>query len=111
MPTESAPTGLDTFPRLLAHHAQVRGAHPAIREKDLGIWQTWTWAEMAGEVRSTRLLLGMGLANLSMHPAHLLAVKQRVLTTDVAQARAQVERMRRNDDPVRLAAMLDRLNA
>ena len=58
MPTDSAPTGLDTFPRLLAHHAQVRGAHPAIREKDLGIWQTWTWAEMAAEVRS----LACGLA-------------------------------------------------
>ena len=25
------------------HHAQVRGDRPAIREKDLGIWQTWTW--------------------------------------------------------------------
>ena len=58
MPTDSAPTGLDTFPRLLAHHAQVRGAHPAIREKDLGIWQTWTWAEMAAEVRA----LACGLA-------------------------------------------------
>ena len=67
--------------------------------------------EMAGEVQSTRLLLGMGITNLSMHPAHLLAVKQRVLTTDVAQARAHVERIRRTDDPVRLVAMLDRLNA
>ncbi len=67
--------------------------------------------EMAGEVQSTRLLLGLGLTNLSMHPAHLLAVKQRVLTTDVAQARAHVERIRRTDDPVRLVAMLDRLNA
>ena len=58
MPTGVAPTGLDTFPRLLAHHAQVRGTHPAIREKDLGIWQTWTWAEMAAEVRA----LACGLA-------------------------------------------------
>src|SRR5262245_17031624 len=31
---------LDTFPKLLMHHAQVRGERPAIREKDLGIWQT-----------------------------------------------------------------------
>ena len=43
---------LDTFPRLLLHHASVRPAHPATREKDLGIWQTWTWAEVAGEVRA-----------------------------------------------------------
>jgi long-chain acyl-CoA synthetase len=41
----------DTFPRLLLHHAQWRDKHPALREKDLGIWQTWTWAEVAGEVK------------------------------------------------------------
>jgi long-chain acyl-CoA synthetase len=49
---------LDTFPKLLLHHARVRGARPAIREKDLGIWQTWTWQEFADEVRS----LACGLA-------------------------------------------------
>jgi long-chain acyl-CoA synthetase len=42
----------DTFPKLLLHHAAVRGGRPAIREKDLGIWQTWTWRELADEVRS-----------------------------------------------------------
>jgi long-chain acyl-CoA synthetase len=41
---------LDTFPKLLLHHARVRGARPAIREKDLGIWQTWTWRQFADEV-------------------------------------------------------------
>jgi long-chain acyl-CoA synthetase len=34
------------------HHAQVRGGRPAIREKDLGIWQTWTWKRFADEVRA-----------------------------------------------------------
>jgi long-chain acyl-CoA synthetase len=43
---------LDTFPKLLLHHAQVRGGRPAIREKDLGIWQTWTWRRFADEVRA-----------------------------------------------------------
>ena len=43
---------LDTFPKLLMHHARVRGERPAIREKDLGIWQTWTWRRFADEVRS-----------------------------------------------------------
>jgi long-chain acyl-CoA synthetase len=43
---------LDTFPKLLMHHARVRGALPAIREKDLGIWQTWTWHQFAEEVRA-----------------------------------------------------------
>ncbi len=45
-------SGLDTFPKLLLHHARVRGALPAIREKDLGIWQTWTWKHFADEVRA-----------------------------------------------------------
>jgi long-chain acyl-CoA synthetase len=43
---------LDTFPKLLMHHARARGALPAIREKDLGIWQTWTWHQFAEEVRA-----------------------------------------------------------
>ena len=37
----------DTFPKLLQEHARVRGDRPAMREKDLGIWQTWTWREIA----------------------------------------------------------------
>ena len=48
----------DTFPRLLLHHARVRPTHPATREKDLGIWQTWTWGDVAAEVRA----LACGLA-------------------------------------------------
>jgi long-chain acyl-CoA synthetase len=48
----------DTFPRLLLHHARVRPDHPATREKDLGIWQTWTWRQVADEVRA----LACGLA-------------------------------------------------
>jgi long-chain acyl-CoA synthetase len=43
---------LDTFPKLLMHHAAKRGSRPAIREKDLGIWQTWTWQRFADEVRA-----------------------------------------------------------
>jgi long-chain acyl-CoA synthetase len=40
----------DTFPRLLLHHAKVRGSSPAIREKNLGIWQTTTWSQTLHEV-------------------------------------------------------------
>src|SRR5438105_3933757 len=49
---------LDTFPKLLMHHARVRPNRPAIREKDLGIWQTRSWHEFADEVRA----LACGLA-------------------------------------------------
>ena len=51
-------SGLDTFPKLLLHHAKVRAERPAIREKDLGIWQTWSWQRFAEEVRA----LACGLA-------------------------------------------------
>ncbi|BET10541.1 AMP-dependent synthetase/ligase [Pandoraea sputorum] len=40
-----------TFPRLLLAHAATRGARTAYREKDLGIWQSWSWQEAAHEVR------------------------------------------------------------
>ncbi len=66
--------------------------------------------EMAGEVRLTRLLLGLGLREFSMHPAHVLAVKQRVLATDAREIGAIARRMRRSDDPAKLAALLDKLN-
>jgi len=46
------PVTADTFPRLLVHHAKVRGDRPAMREKDLGIWQTFTWSRVAVEVRA-----------------------------------------------------------
>jgi long-chain acyl-CoA synthetase len=61
---------LDTFPKLLMHHARVRGERPAIREKDLGIWQTWTWREFADEVRS----LACGLASLGVVRGQHLAL-------------------------------------
>jgi len=65
-----AESALDTFPRLLLHHAKVRGDRPATREKDLGIWQTWTWSEVAVEVRS----LACGLAELGFKRGDNLAI-------------------------------------
>ena len=40
---------LDTFPKLVLHHASQRGARPAFREKTRGIWRTTTWRELADE--------------------------------------------------------------
>jgi len=70
VPATPAPSSLDTFPRLLLHHAAVRGNHPATREKDLGIWQTWTWSQVADEVRS----LACGLAALGFKRGMNLAI-------------------------------------
>jgi phosphotransferase system enzyme I (PtsI) len=66
---------------------------------------------MAGETTLTRLLLGFGLRNFSMHPAQLLAVKERVLRTDLAQARPLAQRVLRQADPAKTRELLAKLNA
>ncbi len=66
----TAVAAADTFPKLLAAHAQARGESPAIREKDLGIWQCWTWRQVADEVRS----LAAGLAERGFQRGAHLAV-------------------------------------
>jgi len=67
--------------------------------------------EMAGDAQLTRLFLGLGLREFSMHPSHLLAVKKRVLQTDVAVAAPLIDRIKRVDEPERLNALLEKLNA
>jgi len=61
---------LDTFPKLLLHHAKVRGDRPAMREKDLGIWQAWSWAEARAEIEA----LACGLHTLGMRRGDRLAI-------------------------------------
>jgi len=41
----------DTFPKLLLKNAKSLAEKPAIREKEYGIWQSWTWAEVLEEVK------------------------------------------------------------
>jgi phosphoenolpyruvate-protein phosphotransferase (PTS system enzyme I) len=67
--------------------------------------------EMAGEVDLTRLLLGLGLREFSMHPANLLAVKQRVLKTSMADVGALAQRIVNTDDPDKQRSLLEKLNA
>ncbi|HXH03776.1 MAG TPA: long-chain fatty acid--CoA ligase [Candidatus Competibacteraceae bacterium] len=53
----------DTFPKLLAHNAQQWPTQVAMREKEFGIWNEYTWAECARRVRLTALglhTLGVG---------------------------------------------------
>ena len=50
--TPKSETRPDTFPRLLIDNARTRGDRPAYREKDLGIWQSWTWRQVLDEVRA-----------------------------------------------------------
>ena len=67
--------------------------------------------EMAGDASLTRLLLGMGLRNFSMHPAQLLSIKERVLRTSIAETQALVQRVLRSTDPAKTRELLGKLNA
>jgi phosphotransferase system enzyme I (PtsI) len=67
--------------------------------------------EMAGDPRLTRLLLGMGLTNFSMHPAHVLSVKQQVMRSHVGELGPLVKRLLRAGRPERIQELLERINA
>ena len=60
-----------TFPRLLLKHASERPAAPAMREKEYGIWQTTTWAEMAHMVE--HIACGLHQAGLT-RGEHLVVI-------------------------------------
>jgi phosphoenolpyruvate-protein phosphotransferase (PTS system enzyme I) len=49
--------------------------------------------EMAGDTKLTRLLIGMGMRQLSMHPSHILSVKQQILHSQMVLLSKQVKRL------------------
>jgi len=93
--------------------------HPAVLALIAGVIRTAqqhekpvaVCGEMAGDVELTRMLLGFGLRHFSMHPAHLLGVKQRVLMTSLPDISAIVARILRADEPEKMQALIEKLNA
>ena len=93
--------------------------HPAVLTLVAGTIQTATrggvpvavCGEMAGDLQLTRLLLGLGLRNFSMHPSQLLAIKERILRTNLAEVQALAQRVLRASDPAKTKELLARLNA
>ena len=67
--------------------------------------------EMAGDPGLTRLLLGFGLRNFSMHAQQLLAIKERVLRTNLAEAQPLAQRVLRQSDPAKTRELLAKLNS
>ncbi|MEL6464192.1 MAG: AMP-binding protein [Pseudomonadota bacterium] len=62
--------GLVSVPALLHRNAKQFGSAPAYREKEFGIWQSWTWAETLDEVEA----LALGLIDLGVQPGDHIAV-------------------------------------
>ncbi len=92
--------------------------HPAILTLLSGIFKVAGRAgvpvalcgEMAGDTQLTRLLLGLGLRQYSMHSAHLPDVKQCILKSNLETIRPLAQKMLRINDPAKLRALLDRIN-
>jgi long-chain acyl-CoA synthetase len=61
---------LDTFPKLLRHQATTLEQHPAMREKEYGIWQTWSWSDYFQEVKQ----FAAGLSALGFQPGDKLFI-------------------------------------
>jgi phosphotransferase system enzyme I (PtsI) len=67
--------------------------------------------EMAGDIKLTRLLLGMGLREFSMHPAQLLSVKQEILNSDLTRIVPQTRKIMRAMEPGAIADAVLQLQA
>ncbi|MBL4787401.1 MAG: AMP-binding protein [Cohaesibacteraceae bacterium] len=66
----SADASLVTFPGILLRNARQWADRPAIREKEYGIWQSWTWSEVLEEVRPYSL----GLKQLGLVSGDRIAI-------------------------------------
>ncbi len=70
MKTLDSAGGLTSVPALLHRNATQFGSAPAYREKEYGIWQSWTWSQTADEVEA----LALGLLDLGVSEGDFIAV-------------------------------------
>lgn len=66
--------------------------------------------EMAGDVKLTKLLLGMGLRQFSMHPSHVLSIKQQVLHSQLSELAAQARRVLGLTDIEKIELVVNKFN-
>ncbi|MFA7505036.1 MAG: phosphoenolpyruvate--protein phosphotransferase [Burkholderiaceae bacterium] len=93
------------------HPAVLRLVAMTIRAADRAGKPVAVCGELAGNPQATRLLLGMGLRQFSMHAASLLPVKREILLADTGRLASRVTRLLHSDDPVRVRAQLGKLAA
>jgi phosphotransferase system enzyme I (PtsI) len=92
------------------HPAVVQLIAQVIRSADRVGIPVSVCGETAGDIRFTRLLLGLGLRTFSMHPAQLLNVKQVILKTDLSTVAPLVTKILRADDADRLRDLVAQLD-
>ena len=68
--SSQAAGGLASIPALLHRNATEFGSRPAYREKEFGIWQSWTWKQAEVEITN----LALGLINLGVNEGDFIAI-------------------------------------
>ncbi|WP_298259877.1 AMP-binding protein [uncultured Litoreibacter sp.] len=71
MTANSARTaGVQSIPELLARNVAAFGDKAAYREKEFGIWQSWTWSEVSDEIEA----LALGFLTLGVNEGDHIAI-------------------------------------
>lgn len=65
--------------------------------------------EMAGDRAFTRLLLGMGLLQFSMHPSQILEIKQEILRSDSVDLAIKVSKILKLEEPEKIREAVEKL--
>jgi phosphotransferase system enzyme I (PtsI) len=91
------------------HPAVLQLIARTIREAHLAGKPVSVCGEMAGDATMTRLLLGMGLTEFSMHPSQLLSVKQQILRSDRSRLMREADRLLHACEPAEIEDALDAL--
>lgn len=66
--------------------------------------------EMAGDTKLTRLLVGMGMRQLSMHPAHILSVKSQILQSEESVLAKQAKKILSFSDLEKIEPLIKKFN-
>jgi phosphotransferase system enzyme I (PtsI) len=66
--------------------------------------------EMAGDSKLTRLLLGLGLRQFSMHPSHILSVKHQVLQSDLVKLVPAARKILASQDSDKIEPLIQKMN-
>ena len=88
------------------HPAVLRLIRMSIEAGEMARIAVAMCGEMAGDPRYTRLLLGLGLTEFSMHPEAILEVKRIIIESDVARLRQHALRLLATGDPRELHALI-----
>lgn len=93
------------------HPAVLRLISGVIREAKAANMPVSVCGEMAGEPSMTKVLLGMGLTDFSMHFNQLLSVKKEILRADMSVLKQSVDELLNAIEPEELQAALQKINA